>query len=205
MKSHCFKQVTNFTPMILLRLFICIIHLTVTQKLWPRVTMRWVERCTCCLLPSGNSWMRASIVWVTRKYFSAQWRTWVWNLFATFVTFWKFLNARLYCLSGAQIFYCTMKNRGVECVCNVCHLLKIPECAPLLSLWRTNSLLHNGTPAFGMCLQRETKICSTLVWMIWIPASYRDINKSNLIGWYYDCLIKSNWLMQWRNIRSREK
>ena len=67
MKSHCFKQATNFTPMMLLSLFICIKHLTVTQKLWPRVTARWVAQCTCCLLPSGNSWMRASIVWVAHK------------------------------------------------------------------------------------------------------------------------------------------
>ena len=50
--------------------------LTVTQNLWPR----WVAN-TSCLSPTKNSWMWVFIVWVTRKYFIAQWNPCIRNVF----------------------------------------------------------------------------------------------------------------------------
>ena len=79
-----------------------------------------------------------------------------------FVTLWKFLNARLYCLGDKQIFHCTMKHLHSECVYNVKQTNEVHWCR----------------------------------WFEFLHAQI-DIDRSNLIGWYYDCLIISDWLILW--------
>ena len=79
-----------------------------------------------------------------------------------FVTFQKFMNARLYCLDDTQIFNCTMKHLHSECVYNVKQKYEVHWCGWL-------EFLH--PPA----------ISTNQIWLVDTMTVW-----SNLIGWYYD-------------------